>query len=110
MSFNVCTDCGEPSPWPGIVLIALAWALPTVIFVVRRQFGADSRHRQTLTVFLWLSVLGSSLGTLFLLDVLDSADPTQRLAALQLGGGAALAVAAVALYRSGRRKNQEARS
>ena len=110
MSFNVCADCGEPSPWPGIVLIALAWALPTVIGVVRSQFGADSRHRQTLAVFQWLSVLGSSLGTLFLLGVLDSEDPTRRLAVLQLGGGAAVAVAAVALYRSGLRRNEEARS
>ena len=110
MSFNVCADCGEASPWPGIVQIALAWALPMVIFVVRRQLGSACRHRSALTVFLCLSVLGSSLSTLFLLHILDSSDPTQRLAALQLGGGTALAVAAVAVYRSGRRRNQEARS
>ena len=109
MSFNVCADCGEPSPWPGIILLALAWTLPTVIFVVRRQLGPNFRHRKTLSVFLWLSVLGGSLGTLFVLGVLDGADPTQRLAALQLGGGAAFAAVAVAVYRSSRRRHQEAR-
>jgi predicted permease len=110
MSLSVCADCGEPSPWAGIVQIALAWALPTVIFVVLRQLGPDFRHRRALTVVLWLAILGSSLATLFLLDVLDSSDATQRLAAFQLGRGAVLAVAAVAFYRSGQRGHREARS
>ena len=109
MSFNVCDDCGGPSPWPGIILMALVWTFPTVIFVVRNQLGRDSRHRQALPVFLWLSVLGSSLGTLFVLGVLDGSDPTRRLAAFQIGGGVILAVAAVAAYRSGRRRHHEAR-
>jgi hypothetical protein len=41
MSFDVCQDCSGTSDWGDAFRLALAWALPTVLWVLYRQLDSN---------------------------------------------------------------------
>jgi len=59
MSFDVIDL--EPSPWPGVLLMAVMWAFPTIVFVLRRQLPDGETTRGPLAIAQWILAVAAAL-------------------------------------------------
>jgi Zn-dependent membrane protease YugP len=95
----------DPNPWPGVVLLGLMWALPVIVFVLRRQ-SADPLFRRRLAFMQWVLCLGATLFTLAAFGILDPSDELLRLGIIYFAGACLISVVVVIVLRASQRRRQ----
>jgi len=103
MSFDPVEVCGG-DPCFEIGVVVSLWIVPIVLFVLRRQLPAGSRHSGLLTAALILASGVATLASLPWLDVVDFNDPVYPAVTALIGWTSAAALAGIYLRRSLRRR------
>ena len=87
MSFDVCHDCGGSTDWGVAVRLALAWVLPTVLWVLYQQLPKGLAS-PVIALMLGWAAAGAALYSAFDLGMVDVEEPVQReILTLTLEGG-----------------------
>ena len=96
MTFDICADC-FPSLYGASFTVGLVWALPTLVYALRRQLPSGAWLKQALLPIVWILCLGAVPVSLALFAVIDFGSDGARVAFRVLGGavGASLLVLAV---------------
>lgn len=103
MTFDAAEVC-EGDPGFEIGVVVFLWILPVVLLVLRRQLPPGSRHSGLLTAALLLASGVAALLSLPWLDVVDFNDPVYPAVTVLIGWASAVALAAVYLRRTIRRR------
>jgi hypothetical protein len=104
MSFDPVEVCGG-DPWFEIGLVVSLWIVPIVLFVLRRQLPAGSRHSGLLTAALIVASAIATLASLPWLDVVDFNDPVYPVVTALIGWTSAITLAGIYVRRTlGRRE------
>lgn len=71
MSFDVYSDCGGANGWTNALGLALAWAIPTVLFALYRQFPRESPWSSLLGLALLWAAAAAAIASLFEIRAID---------------------------------------
>jgi hypothetical protein len=104
VTFNSCEDCGD-DPMAGVLILALVWVVPTLIYLARHQLSVGAALGRWLGVLQLISVVAAGGFSLSHFDLLpDPSDPVLRVSVGFGTAALAVSVAAVLIHRVWRQR------